>query len=217
MNLYKFATATLFSLGLSSAAFAATFQGEFWDAATPVGKLEDADAIIAGGDPNGIFDSTGIDYPQLGDVVSDDATSLADFLGSDADSLAGDVGIEDATLTDSVFRFTGFLDLLAGEQLFSVGSDDGFRLTIGGVVISSAEARSFSTTDVVVDAGVGITAFELIYFERTVVTGVNFSIDGVLAAPADPVAAVPLPAGLPLILAALGTLGLAARRSNRAA
>lgn len=214
MNLVQIITVALFSFGLSSTVMAATFQGEFWDATTAVGKLEDADAIIAGGPADATFDSTGIDYPQGTDTTTNDSTSLSDFLGTDAGSLLGTDGIGDTDLTDSVFRFTGFLDLLAGEQLFSVSSDDGFRLTIGGMVISSAEARAFSTTSVNVDAGSGITAFELIYFERSVVTGVNFSIDGVLAAPADMVSTVPLPAGLPLALVALTALGLAARRSK---
>jgi hypothetical protein len=109
-------------------------------------------------------------------------------------------------------RLTGFINLLAGTQTFSVGSDDGFRLTIGGTQISTANNRGFATTNTVVDAGFGVTAVELIYYENSGNTGVNFSIDGALAQAVGAPAPVPLPAALPLMLLGLGALGAAARR-----
>jgi len=105
------------------------------------------------------------------------------------------------------------LNLAAGPQQFSVGSDDGFRLTIGGVEIATAGNRGFATTSATRDLGAGLSAFELIFYENGGSTGVNFSINGALAAPA----AIPLPASLPLMLLGLGALGAAMRRRKTAA
>lgn len=191
-----------------------TFNGEFWDASAALFSIGDALAVIDAGSATGTFDSTAIDYPNgAADVISN-STSLSTFLGVDAASL---VGTDATSLTRSVFRFTGFLDLAAGDQLFSVGSDDGFRLTIDGVEISAASNRSFSFSDATTDAGTGITAFELIYWENAVVTGVEFYVDGALAVAAGaPPATVPLPAGFPLALLGLGALGLVTRRGRAA-
>lgn len=198
----------------AGAAGAATFTGEFWDARGSLLSITQADAVIAGAGPTATFASTAIDYPNgTGGVADDNSTALSTFLGADAASLSGG---GDSTLGVSVFRFTGFLDLLGGPQSFAVSSDDGFRLTIGGTQISAFEQRrKFGTTTVTADAGTGATAFELVYFENNGVTGVEFLIDGVLAQAADgpvDIAPVPLPAGLPLMGIVLGGLGLMARR-----
>lgn len=201
---------------LPAVASAATFKGEFWDATASIANMGQADDVISAGAATATFLSTGIDYPQGSQDSISDSTHLVDYLGADGASLSG---AQTATLGQSVFRFTGFLNLLAGVQKFAVGSDDGFRLSIGGNVISSFQGgRAFGTTTVMTDAGEGRTAFELIYYENGGDTGVRFRIDDVLAQPAadineaNTVAAVPLPAGLPLVLIGLGALGLVSRK-----
>ncbi len=188
-----------------SASFAATFNAEFWDASVPITNLTTADAIMANGPATATFLSTAIDYPNGSAINISSNTRLADYLGVDAASI---IGPATRTITRSVFRFTGFLDLLAGPQSFSVGSDDGFRLSIGGNVIAQQyNQRSFNLTNITTDAGTGKTAFELVYFENAGVTGVVFSIDGGLAVPSP----VPLPSALLLMLAGIAGLGVASR------
>ncbi len=197
---------------IPGAVSAATFSGEFWDAPSHMHGLGNADAMIASGPATATFQSTGIDYPQgiVGSIS--DNTTLAAFLGTDAASLSG------ATTTNlyaSVFRFTGFLDLAGGVHRFSVGSDDGFRLTIGDEVIGTAGLRGFNTTHMDYDTGAGgLTAFELIFFENGGSTGVQFSVDGGIAQAAAAPSAVPLPAGLPLLAVALGVFGIVNRRKT---
>lgn len=208
MKTWISAIALAATAALAAPAAAATFDGEFWDE-TSVGSLNDAIGVIGSRAADATFASTAIDYPNGARNNTPSSGTLGNFLGTDAASLSGEAG---TTLTGSIFRFTGFLDLLAGVQTFSVASDDGFRLTIGGVEIGSAGRRPFRTSTFDVDAGEGVTAFELIFFEDGGLTGVEFFVDGALAAPVDAPAPVPLPAGLPLMLGALGLAGVVARR-----
>ena len=213
----KFLTFMAVVVGLASAstAGAATFAGEFWDADGRLGSIDDALAVIAGGPADATFSSTVIDYPRGGNgaaaaangTIAAAGTTLAAFLGVDAASLSGE---RDTPLTRSVFRFTGFLDLLAGAETFEVRSDDGFRLTVGGTLVDSFGNRAFRGSPVTVEAGDGRTPFELVYYEDQGNTGVEFALNGAAASPA--VAPIPLPAGLPLLAGALGVLAFIRRR-----
>lgn len=197
----------------SPQAIAATIAGEFFDAATPIETIADADAFIAANAPTATFESTGVDYPQGAVDTVNNTSTLADFLGTDAASLSG---AGDSLLDQSVFRFTGFVDLAPGANTFTVASDDGFRLTIGNLVLEFGAERTFAETTVTSDIGDGLTAFELIFFENTDVLGIEFLIDGVVAAPADPPAVIPTPGGLPLALTGVAMLGVAMLRRRRA-
>jgi len=158
----------------------ATFDGEFWE--TP--RRDDVDAAIAdtSGSPDATFSSTHVDYPQGAAAGQQSSLPLSNFLGTDAPSIAGNGA---AVLTTSIIRFSGFIELAPGPHSFSVGSDDGYRLIIDGNVVSEhPRVRGFRTTTVTQDVGSGVLPFELWFFERTGNTGVDFYIDGVLAAPA---------------------------------
>jgi hypothetical protein len=125
-------------------------------------------------------------------------------LGVDAGSIVGN-GL--ATIQTSVFRFTGFVDLLAGSQQFITGSDDGYRLTVNGTLIS----RAFNTTTNNSNPGEGRATFELLFYENYGNSGLEVSLDGELIK-ASP---IPLPAGFTLILSALAALGLLKWRNRR--
>lgn len=201
--------ALILSLTGQAAVAASIFYGEFWDASGQVRTMNDADAIIAAGAPTSTFTSTLIDYPRgTQRVTRSNSTTLANFLGSDAASI---VGPTTPTLQHSVFRWTGFIDLLPGAQTFEVASDDGFRLTIDGDVVAERRGqRGFGGTTRIIDAGQGRLAFELIFFENRGRTGVEFFIDEVYAAPA----VVPLPASLPLLSFGFGSFWFIRRRKK---
>lgn len=209
----RIVSAVVVSAAFLSQAQAASFNGEFWDSSSSISSLSQALGIINSRSADATFQSTAIDYPNASRQNVSSNTVLFDYLGVDGYTLSG----EHATrVTTSVFRFSGFLDLTEGEQTFKVGSDDGFELSIDGDVISSyTRNRGFRTTTTTVDAGLGITPFQLIYWENHGNTGVEFRLDNQLAeaslaalqgAPAAP--AVPLPAGLALMLGGLGVLGV---------
>lgn len=202
---------TLLALVPTTAGAATVFFGEFWDARGQVRNLATADAIIALSPADATFTSTSIDYPNGStDTVNSNRTSLADFLGADAASIVGAPGVENTSMTRSVMRWTGFIDLQQGEQTFEVQSDDGFRLTIGNsLIIERNNQRGFRGTTGIIDAGEGRVAFELIFFENGGSTGVEFFIDNTIATPAI----VPLPASLPLLLAGFGGLAFVRRRT----
>jgi hypothetical protein len=192
-------------------ATAATFHGEFWDASTAITNLTQADAIIAAGPATATFESTRIDYPAGSGLTIGSGSSLATFLGADAATLSGSSTV---AVTRSVFRFTGFLDILGGNTIFRVSSDDGFRLKVGGVQISSFNGtRSFGATSVTRNLASGLTPFELVYFENAGQAGIEFRVNGALAVPS----AVSLPASLGLLMASILGLGVVARKRRTVA
>lgn len=189
----------------ASVGHAATFDGAFWDADRSFGSIGDALAYIDGRAADATFRSTAIDYPNAGGSITSN-TRLSDFLGAtDGATLSG---AADNTLAKSVFRFAGTVDL-AGMQEISVGSDDGFALSLNGVtVLSHSAPRSFQYTKGDFSFG-GKTTFELTYYENYGNTGVEFRIGDAIVgsgmAAATP-AAVPLPAALPLLGAGVAAL-----------
>ena len=196
------ATALAVLPGLAAAA--PVFFGEVYESDSRIGSIDAALSIIDANAPDATFRSTGIDYPngEIDKVSS--KTSIAAFLGVDGATLSAAVGAVKTT----VFRFTGFIELAKGVQTFSLRSDDGFRLTIDDNLIGKANLRGFSESKFELDAGSGVVPFEIVFFENGGVTGIEFEIDGAIAAPAP--SPVPLPAGGLLLLTALG--GAAALR-----
>ena len=196
------ASVVLVCATLPTVAGAATFQGEFWSVNTAQSNINDALQVINNSAPTATFVSTAIDYPNGNINTTLSFISLNAFLGVDAGSIVGD---GTAPITTSVFRFTGYLDLMPGQQSFALGSDDGYRLTIGGNVISQQNTpRSFRFTTLNNDLGANIEPFELIFYENFGLTGVEFFIDNALAVPSP----VPVPGALLLALSSLSVLGL---------
>lgn len=223
MKFRTLAAAFLSGLMLAAPAGAATFTGEFWDvdvyssdpANNAVENLGDVLEIISGTYArvaDATFSSSGIDYPNGEADVLATTGSLAAFLGADAASLSGFGAVE---MLGSIFRFTGWIQMLPGINALSLASDDGFRLTLdGSVVAESFESRWYQPSLVDFDAGAGgLFFFELIYFEdHEDSAGVEFTWAGNRS---GVIAPVPLPGTAPLMLSALLLGGLAVRRSRR--
>ena len=186
-----------------------------------VNNLADALATIAFRGADATFTSSGLDYPQLGGSNSaSNSGLLKDFLGTDWASLVNNTSfrsIDDTTVNNaSVFQFTGSIALLNGTNSFSIASDDGFELKVGGVVVGSFEGTRAignpTTFDYSSDGG--IEDFQLSFFEdQNSQVGLYGTLNGAVI---ENVAPVPLPASSLLLLGGLGGL-VALRRKKKAA
>ena len=161
--------------------------GQFWNAgpfscvSTSVCGASSVQTHISNNGPDATFMSTIVDYAQ-GPVNAGPDPLLGTFLGTDAASLsAGAAGFSTET---SVMEFSGFIsidssfDTIAGGNIdigFAVGSDDGMRLKIGGVTVTSFESpRAFGTSSGTAEFEVaGLYDFQLIYWENFSFTGVE--------------------------------------------
>jgi hypothetical protein len=224
----------------SVSASASTLQGEFWNVepssaiqagcstgitdtagqvadSNKIDCLRDVLAIIGEFDPfdNGraadaTFTSTGLQYPT--NPPGQTSQSLASWLGDDADTLSGLGG---TPMLGSIFRFTGWIDINDGDTL-AIGSDDGYRLTIGGTVVQTVDAtRAFQTDTFAFNGASGLQSFELVFWEdNSTQVGLSASLNGQIITGDHP-APVPLPAAGWMLLAGLG--GLVAVKRRKAA
>jgi hypothetical protein len=177
--------------------------------------LPAVNAIVAGEAANLIFS---IDASQLsaGFAVSG-MTGLAhagqtlnDFFGFDIDGIAP--GIGNNSVLGTILRITGRVNMQGGDS-YSVRSDDGYSIAIGnGSAVVNDGLQAPTTTTHGYNGSAGEQKFSMIWFDNQrveaalQVRGLEF-VD---------VAPVPLPAGLPLLLAGLGAFALAARRKAAA-
>lgn len=117
-------------------------------------------AYIATAVPDGKFMSSSVNYKD-----SDVWTSLNSWLGSDSSMLTGLPG---STMVKSLtFRFTGFIAVKqAGTYNFTVESDDGMQLLIGGQEVAKFDgARGYSgTTGGATFSQAGLYAVDLLYW-----------------------------------------------------
>ncbi|WP_193141103.1 PEP-CTERM sorting domain-containing protein [Meridianimarinicoccus sp. MJW13] len=203
----------------SGASHAASYLGEFWDSTRGFRSVDDAIGFANSTTTTGQFVSTMIDYPNgwIGSIS--DRRSISDFLGVDAASYTG---TKPTSLQTSVVRISGRFQPGSGTKTFSVGSDDGFALSINGTEISRRSSpRGFGYTNVSYDVGSNPVDFVLTYYENYGYTGLHFKIDGktvtdsIAVAPSNTPAPVPLPAALPMLALGLGALGVAGRRLRK--
>ena len=139
--------------------------GEIWDAS--VGSLSGALAEIASGVVDGGFTAATIDYPNGAVDDIDTPTPLATFLGTDGASLSGTSVSEGFSL---VMRMSGLIAIeRAGVVQFAVGSDDGFRLTIGVALVSEfTNNRAFGFSSAALNfEEPGLYPIELVYYANS--------------------------------------------------
>jgi hypothetical protein len=202
-----------------AAAAAAGLSGACWNTGA-LASLAAAEAASAGA-ATATFLSTAVDHPAGRDVTVADTTTLVDFPRLDGASLRGS---QDATLDGSAFRFTGFIHLDAGQHAFSVGSDDGFELTVGLSAMRSEFTRAFATTAPTAPLKAGWSPIKLMYFENLSRTGVEMRLNGLIVSSnetrtserASAITDVPLPGAMPLLLGAVAGTGVLARRRKAA-
>ncbi|MEL6475742.1 MAG: hypothetical protein AAFR17_00320 [Pseudomonadota bacterium] len=174
----------------------------------PGGVLDDVLSVIDRRTPDFTFQSTAIDYPGPSGgfnpetLANAGGETLGDFLGPDAAALTA--AQRDTELLGSIFRFTGLLGVEDGVNAFELFSDDGFQLTVDGVLLGEFTGiRAFGSDDFDLALTEGGVPFELIYYDAlTSQAGVQLLVNGETATP------VPLPASLAMMLSGFGLLAL---------
>lgn len=140
-------------------------KGEYWkrppvsvptDGATnPNNRIDKV--VTTYGEPDGTFKATKFVY------LGQDMTNVVDWLVEDGASFEGTAD----NLDDGVFRFTGFVNITEPTTVkIGTTSDDGSRVTIGGVdVVNNDGSHGDATVDAdVVFAAAGVYPIEVTYF-----------------------------------------------------
>ncbi|MEM1277935.1 MAG: hypothetical protein AAGH74_15535, partial [Pseudomonadota bacterium] len=145
--------------------------GSAYAPGTKINALSDLDAVVGSNDPDATFVSSELLY---GAKKSD--TTLAEFLDEDAGTIAGDGTIE---MGPSALVLEGFVYIPPGAHQVAVVSDDGFRLTLGGVEFMEFDGkRSTDGTDRTAEFEGGLYEVKLEYFDAGGSMSLVFELDG---------------------------------------
>jgi hypothetical protein len=153
-----------------------SLKGEYWkrgintiptDGATnPTNRIDTK--ISSFGSPTGTFNATKFVY------LGNDLTHVTNWLGADASSFVGSTAATN-NLDDGAFRFSGFINVpVPGTVNLGTTSDDGSRITIGGIDVINNDSGHGDAT---VDANVVFTAAGLYPIEITFFNG-DWTSDG---------------------------------------
>ena len=191
-------------VAVTGAAHASTINGSVWENATSVSQ--NLSPTPPSGTPSATFTLS-----STGNVFNLDSPpgpyTIGGFLRSGGDTvLFSNSAVDGATLNNTVFEFTGYLDLAPGT--YTIHHDDGMFLSINGVqVISSGAPTSSIPSSFTVGAGgTGFVPFQLLYAEVNGSPAVLSGNLGSLAQTPEPSSIVLLGSGL------LGVAGLIRRR-----
>jgi hypothetical protein len=189
-------------LAVTGAAHASTFTGSVWENATAYPNSLPLNTSGLG-TPSATFNVDGINYNSSN---TGDGYTVGGFLtsgGNIVTNASGLAAISGDTLNNTIFEFTGFTNLVAG-QTYSVTHDDGAILYIDGVAVINAGAPTSAELSSFVASATGTFSVDLLYAEVNGAPGVLTS---------DLVATTPEPSSFILLGSGLiGVAGLVRRR-----
>ena len=152
--------------------------GEVYITNGPIWNIGVLEEIIAEHAPISTFTATQLLY--AGNRAD---TTVSEFLAHDADSIEGIPG-DIFEMGPSGLKFTGYVYIPEGIHEIAVYSDDGFKLSIGGVEFSEFEdGRGADVTARVAEFEGGLYEVELLYFDGGGGQALSFQIDGVTVDP----------------------------------
>jgi len=188
-------------MAVTGAAQAATISGSVWENATSFPNSLPANTAGLGA-PSATFNVDGINFSSSSAV---NGYTIGGFLTSGGNTVsnvsASFAGISGNTLNNSIYEFTGFASLVAG-QTYNVIHDDGAILYIDGVAVIDAGAPTAAETSTFTASTTGTVSFDLLYAE------VN-GAPAVLTSNLPFVDAAPVPEPSSIMLLGSGLLGVA--------
>jgi hypothetical protein len=190
-------------IAVTGSAHASTFTGSVWENATayPASLPANTSGL---GTPSATFNVDGINFNSSstgsGYTVGGFLTSNGNVVTNPSASFAG---ISGDTLNNTIYEFTGYTNLVAG-QTYNVTHDDGAILYIDGIAVISAGAPTSAELSSFVATATGTFSVDLLYAEVNGAPGILTS---------DLVATTPEPSSFILLGSGLlGVAGLVRRR-----
>ncbi|WP_347986120.1 PA14 domain-containing protein [Methylomonas sp. AM2-LC] len=176
---FNYAYADTFSSTIALPTIAGTgLNGSYYAFNTWPGSLANTQNLInAAGAPTATFTATSVCFPSCNTSIGDGST-LAQYLGANASNIS----LNNITnLSEHAVVLNGYIAITApGSYQFSILSDDGSQLQIGGKTIFNADGdHGFSGgTATVQFSNSGLYKFDVLAFEDAGVTGLTVLENG---------------------------------------
>jgi hypothetical protein len=188
----------------------------FYDLGQSLSSLAQSSTLVASAShPTATFTALDVCFPSCGGSANDGG-SLASYIALNGTNLSGS-----GTLGDNVTLYEGYIAIpTAGTYTFSLSSDDGSILEIGGTTIindDGVHGLSGSSTSVAFQSA-GLYSFYVDHFENGGGTGVTVLENGnALATSTLYSSALPVPEPASLALLSAGVLAVGAIRQRKRA
>ena len=138
-----------------------------YDTGSNMNRVDDAETLISTTDADASFTATTLDYPTGLNNRAENNIQLSNFLGVDSSGLDVFGPADDLVVDTLAIHFTGFIYLPEGTHTFNVTSDDGFRLRIGGDVVTEYDKnQGFRTESDTRFYEEGVYRFDLVWYQN---------------------------------------------------